>query len=322
MDNAPLISVIVPVYKTEQYLNKCISSITNQTYKNLEIILVDDGSPDRSGEICDIWAVKDSRIKVIHKRNNGGGAARNVALDIAQGQLIAFVDSDDYIAPDMYAHLYKLLEQGADIAECSYQNAWDDDVIFENTAWHQYLYNTDTAMALHIQDRAFRQLIWNKLYRQVIIGDIRFPEGKKIDDEFFTYRVLGNARKLIQSDKICYAYRQQKDSVMHSMSSTARLQAVEAKVQRQAYVERKFPALTALNLRNLWFSCLYQGQLALREMDQIEAKQVVHYLSMVLNKYPMNDLTGCTAKERFWLLLAEISFDMTCRLRNWMKVGL
>ena len=98
------ISVIVPVYKVEPYLDKCISSIVNQTYKNLEIILVDDGSPDNCPAMCDAWAEKDSRIRVLHQRNQGGGAARNAGLDLASGSLIAFVDSDDYIVPDMYAH--------------------------------------------------------------------------------------------------------------------------------------------------------------------------------------------------------------------------
>ena len=99
--NLPLISVIVPVYKVEKYLDRCVQSIVDQTYKNLEIILVDDGSPDNCPAMCDAWAEKDHRIKVIHQQNAGGGAARNAALDIAQGDLIAFADSDDYLAPDM-----------------------------------------------------------------------------------------------------------------------------------------------------------------------------------------------------------------------------
>ena len=126
----PLISVIVPVYKVEPYLDKCISSIVNQTYKNLEIILVDDGSPDNCPAMCDAWAEKDSRIRVLHQRNQGGGAARNAGLDLTSGSLIAFVDSDDYIAPVMYAHLYELLKSGADIAECSYVEVAGNDAVF------------------------------------------------------------------------------------------------------------------------------------------------------------------------------------------------
>ena len=152
----PLISVIVPVYKVESYLDKCISSIANQTYTNMEIILVDDGSPDNCPAMCDAWAERDSRIRVIHQKNQGGGAARNAGLDFASGSLIAFVDSDDYIAPDMYAHLYELLKSGADIAECSYVEVAGNDAVFA-CGYETRSYTAQEAMAEHIQDRVFRQ---------------------------------------------------------------------------------------------------------------------------------------------------------------------
>lgn len=173
------ISVIVPVYKVEPYLDKCISSIVNQTYKNLEIILVDDGSPDNCPAMCDAWAEKDSRIRVLHQRNQGGGAARNAGLDLASGSLIAFVDSDDYIVPDMYAHLYTLLEQSVDIAECSYVEVVGDDAVFA-CGYETHSYTVQEAMEEHIRDRVFRQLIWNKLYRRHVMDGIRFPTDKRL----------------------------------------------------------------------------------------------------------------------------------------------
>lgn len=316
-----LISVIVPVYKAEAYLDKCISSIVGQTYANLEIILVDDGSPDQSGEICDAWAGKDRRIRVIHQANAGGGAARNAALDAAKGELIAFVDSDDYLAADMYEHLCGLLEQGADIAECGHVNVFDDHALFDCGDADSRAYTAQEAMAAHIQDRIFRQLIWNKLYRREVIGNIRFPVGKKIDDEFFTYQVLGCAKTLIRSEKIGYAYRQQEASVMHSMGARKRLQAVEAKVQRHAYIEKRFPDLAALSLKNLWLTCIYLGQLALREMDGDEANKTMTYLRDILGRHPYG-MKDCTAKESVWLSLARFSLRGVCRLRNALKIGL
>ncbi len=321
MCNIPLISVIVPVYKVEAYLDKCISSITGQTYTNLEIILVDDGSPDRSGAICNEWAAKDRRIRVIHQENAGGGAARNTALDVAQGELITFVDSDDYVAPDMYEHLYGLLEQGADIAECGYVNVFDDDHSFDHCDTHVCTFTAQEAMAEHIRDRIFRQLIWNKLYRREVVGDIRFPVGTKIDDEFFTYQVLGSAKMLTRSEKICYAYRQQAASVMHSMSVQQRLQAVEAKQQRHDYITTHFPSLTVLSLKALWFTCIYQGQLSMQEMEPAEAHRAVDDLCYVLRNYPCA-LRCCTAKEKLWLSLARISLRGVCQLRNFLKIGL
>lgn len=321
MENLPLISVIVPVYKVEAYLNKCISSITGQTYANLEIILVDDGSPDRSGAICDVWAAKDQRIRVIHKENAGAGAARNAALDAAGGDIIAFVDSDDYLAPDMFEYLYRLLEQGADIAECGYADVLDDDASFDCGDAAIRTYTAEKAMAEHIQDRIFRQLIWNKLYRREVVGGIRFPVGKKIDDEFFTYQVLGNARTLIRSEKICYAYRQQQSSVMHSMGAQKRLQAVEAKVQRHSYIEQRYPDLTDLSLKNLWFTCIYQGQLSLREMNREAAGETMEYLRRVLREHPCR-LKNSTVKEKIWLSLASVSLRGACGIRNRLGIGL
>ena len=321
MENLPLISVIVPVYNVEKYLDRCIESVVNQTYKNLEIILVDDGSPDRSGEICDKWAAQDERIRVIHKKNAGGAAARNVAMDIAKGKLIAFVDSDDYIAADMYEHLRKLIATGADIAECGHIDVWDSNATFSSEYDGVQVYTAEEAMVEHINDRIFRQLIWNKIYRREVIGDIRFPVGKKIDDEFFTYQVLGNAGTLIRSEKIGYAYRQQESSVMHTVSADKRLQAVEAKIQRHNYIRNHFPKLIDLSLKELWFTCMYQGQLSLRCADPQTQRSTLAYLRHVLCEYPFH-LVGCTTKEKMWLAALRISFTRVCALRNMLKIGL
>ena len=118
MKEMPLISVILPVYRVEKYLDRCLQSITGQTYRNLEIILVDDGSPDNSGAICDAWAEKDDRIRVIHKQNAGAGAARNTGLAVATGEIISMIDSDDYLEIHMYEHLMDLMTEDVDIAEC------------------------------------------------------------------------------------------------------------------------------------------------------------------------------------------------------------
>ena len=316
----PLISVIVPVYKVEPYLDKCISSIVNQTYTNLEIILVDDGSPDNCPAMCDAWAEKDSRIRVLHQRNQGGGAARNAGLDLASGSLIAFVDSDDYIVPDMYAHLYTLLEQSVDIAECSYVEVAGNDAVFA-CGYETRSYTAQEAMAEHIRDRVFRQLIWNKLYRRHVMDGIRFPTDKKIDDEFFTYRVLGNANALIHSTKVCYAYRQQSESVTHSMPISKRIQAVEAKTQRHTYIKNHFPELTDLSARDLWFTCIYQGQLALRELPLTESRSTMLYLEKTLANIPLRSRAG-GLKEFVWLTMANINFLKTCKIRNALGIGL
>ena len=162
-----LISIVVPVYKVEPYLDKCISSIVNQTYKNLEIILVDDGSPDNCPAMCDAWAEKDNRIRVIHKPNGGLSDARNAGMYVATGELMAFVDSDDWIAPDMYEQLYRrLTEDGSDIAACGVQMVWGDNTLPRMlTRPGNRILSRDEAMQAIIEETWLKQPVWYKLYK-------------------------------------------------------------------------------------------------------------------------------------------------------------
>lgn len=303
MENLPLISIVVPVYKVEKYLDRCIQSMTEQTYTNLEIILVVDGSPDKSSAICDAWAAKDSRVSVIHKENGGAGRARNDALDRAKGELIGFVDSDDYIAPDMYETLYALLQQGADIAECGYMTTEDDHTVFDE-AGDVTFYTAEEAMDCNIQDTVFRQLIWNKLYRREVVGDIRFPVGRKIDDEFFTYRVLGNAKRLALTTKRCYAYRQQPNSVMHQKNPVKAMEGIQAKQERLAYIQKNFPNLENQAKQELLMACVYAMQTYRKERTGQEKKQAMKELRAVIDGLGQLDLYGIPSGKRKLLMQA------------------
>ena len=316
-----LVSVIVPVYKTEKYLNHCINSIVGQTYNNLEIILVDDGSPDRCPAICDLWKEKDERIKVFHQVNAGGGQARNLALDKSKGKFVIFVDSDDYIAPFMIEFLYKQFQDDVDIVECGYCITHNDNAEFdeESEGYRWESFGAEEAVLENIKDRMFRQIIWNKMYRKSVVGDVRFPVRKNIDDEFWTYQVLGNARKVIYTNKVLYAYRQQENSVMHSLNAVRRFQALEAKLQRHEYICKYMPALKNESICNIWFTCLYQGQLLLINSN----KDIWKELTEILKKYPIrNYLNSMSGKEKIWMSLADKSFYWTCYIRNLFKIGL
>lgn len=316
-----LISIIVPVYNVEKYLDRCIQSIVEQTYRNLEIILVDDGSTDGSEKICDSWAVKDNRIRVIRQNNMGGGAARNAALDVAKGDFIAFVDSDDYISADMYEYLYSLLEKGFDIAECSYVQVNGDSETFGQGKEELIACDAEEAMRYHIQDTIFRQVIWNKLYRRSVIEDIRFPVGTKIDDEYFTYRVIGDSSRLIHSEKVCYAYRQHGASVMHSVSLNRCLQSIESRYNRYNYIKEKFPQLKDYCLNNLWGTCIYQLQLGNLKLDKEDRKALYAYVKNVTSKKTIS-LKDVSVKEKIWLIMAKISLPLTCWVRNKLGIGL
>lgn len=317
------ISVIVPVYKVEAYLDKCVSSIVNQTYTNLEIILVDDGSPDSCPTMCDAWVEKDSRIRVIHKTNGGLSDARNAGMAVATGELMAFVDSDDWIAPDMYEYLYqRLAEDNSDIAACGVQMVWEDKTPSRMlTQEGNCVLNQEEAMRAIIEESWLKQPVWYKLYKTALVRDILFPVEKYHEDVFWSYQAVGKAQKVSVSDHIGYYYLQRGGSIMGAGYSLKRLDAVEAKVQRCTYIQECFPALSPLAVKDLWLACIYQGQLAMRTLGKAEAEKILAYFENLVETHPLQ-MEGCSLKERLWLNMAKSSLAVACRIRNVLKIEL
>ena len=216
-----LISVVIPVYNVAEYLPQCLETVCGQTYKELEILLVDDGSTDRSGEICDEWALKDDRIKVIHKKNGGVSSARNEGLEAASGPLIGFVDSNDWLEPVMYEKLAAALREtpGADIAVCGFVDyPYGIDVpVPKGLKPHPPCGIVDTVIALFERGGYFTSL-WNKLFRRSAV----FPEGRRIpfeadlsfgEDEVWLARVLGGCRRTVFVPEALYHWRPRAGSV-------------------------------------------------------------------------------------------------------------
>jgi glycosyltransferase involved in cell wall biosynthesis len=228
----PKISVIVPIYNVEIYLVKCIESIINQTYSNLEIILVDDGSPDNCGEICNYYATKDNRIKVIHKENGGLSDARNVGLDFANGEYINFIDPDDYIHEKFYDTLINLaISHNADIAQCDFLKVYENGSTNTDMALNErisVLNNIEALNNLFNDYYVTTTVVWNKLYRKELFTDIRFPKGKINEDEFTTFKVLFNSEKVVTTSKPLYYYLQRSNSIMGEKFNTKRLDYLEA----------------------------------------------------------------------------------------------
>lgn len=193
----PLISVIVPIYKVEPYIHRCVDSILNQTYSNLEIILVDDGSPDNCGKICDEYAKKDYRIVVIHRENGGLSAARNSGLDICNGEYIGFVDSDDFICPEMYEQLYNdIVKYGTKLAFC-HTNVYRNGIIIPK----DYGEGSECFTKEYVMRRALTESIWwsawTKLYHRSLFNNIRFPEGKTNEDLAIMMRIYDQCDKIV-----------------------------------------------------------------------------------------------------------------------------
>ena len=208
------ISVIIPVYNVEPFLPQCLDSVIRQDYPDLEILVVDDGSTDLSGRICDEYACRDPRIRVIHQTNQGAGAAKNAGLRAASGTFLAFVDSDDFLEPQAYRYMLETMcSEGADMAQFSfrdvYRNRTEDQLL---PPGRQVVEGKDY-LARFPKDWSCA-LLWNKLYRRKLFDGVFFPEGRKIDDEFFTYQALLKPCRVVLDDKIVYNYRKRASSVM------------------------------------------------------------------------------------------------------------
>lgn len=225
-----LISIIVPVYNVEKYLPQCINSLINQTYKNLEIILVDDGSLDDSGKICDEFSKRDSRIIVIHKQNNGLSSARNAGLEIARGDYIGFVDSDDWLDENMYEILFKLIKDNdSDISCCRFfKTANSDEKIpaVDNETIQSFT-NIEGLNNFYTDLYVQTVVAWNKLYKRNLFNNVVYPVGKIHEDEGTTYKLFYKANKITYINRPLYYYRSTPNSITTRKFNKKRLDIID-----------------------------------------------------------------------------------------------
>lgn len=254
-----MISIIVPVYQVKAYVGECVESLLAQTYANLEILLVDDGSTDGSGEACAAYAFRDNRVRVIHQENQGLSAARNTGLDQAKGEYVAFVDSDDAVMPDYIETLYELLcRYQADIAACGFvrgemekirETAGSDDSIRE------LCMNSEQMLRQwHGKYKKWETVAWNKLYRKKILDGmpgtaIRFPIGRRHEDVLTSHLIVANASRIVLTTRTLYLYRFRRDSITtQAMTAEQRKQNLCAQRERLAFFKEKRYWRAYLNL--------------------------------------------------------------------------
>ena len=270
MSSNELVSVIVPVYNVEDYLKKCVDSIINQTYTNLEIILVDDGSPDNCEKICDEYLNIDSRIRVIHKKNGGLSSARNAGLDIAKGKYISFIDSDDYIKENFIEAL-KTSIRDAEIAICGITNVLEDGEVCldieESPIKDERLSSLEALKKLATPNYFYYVTACNKLYLRSLFDDIRFEEGKINEDEYIVHKLFEKSNKIVTiSDKL-YFYLQRDSSITHSLFKIGKLDAVYAFIDR-AQLFKKVGLIEEskfVTLQSYWLLVKYIGGLNLHK---------------------------------------------------------
>lgn len=239
-----MISVIIPIYNTEKYLKRCIDSIVNQTYKDLEIILVDDGSLDNSRLICEEYVKKDKRVKYYWKENDGQATARNYALDIAKGDWISFIDSDDWIELDMYETMIKAAkENDCDIAICGWFRNHGFKQVGQPCPNEQILYNNEELMENYLNNKYIDTAVWNKIYKKDLWKKVRFPKMRAREDVAILYYVLSLSKKAIHIADRKYIQYVRPGSTERSGFSLSKMDIIDITKEQQKFILEKYPNL-------------------------------------------------------------------------------
>lgn len=271
------ISVIVPIYKVEKYLCKCVDSIINQTYKNLEIILVDDGSPDNCPQICDDYAKKDSRIKVVHKENGGLSDARNAGMKVATGEYVSFIDSDDFIDESFIECLHSaILDADVKLSACDYRLYYDGDDLAKSDVKASVCVETaEEAINDILNNRKIRAVAWNKMFHKDLLKGELFPVGKYHEDEFFSYRIIHKAQKIAYVDSKLYYYLQRQGSIMASFN-IKHLDVLDAGLERLVLLNEYYPSLCKCDKLIFCAECVQLYREALKsKCDKKKVKKII-----------------------------------------------
>lgn len=315
MKKEALISIIIPVYNVEKYLEKCIYSIVHQTYTNVEIILVDDGSEDQSAEICDAWGKKDPRIKVIHKVNGGLSDARNAGLKIAEGEYIGFVDGDDYIERDMYETLIKNMnDKGADLSICNCERVDENGKKILNSSsqiGNQVLTSQEALQKLYEENGWCYVTVWNKLYSRKSLSGIEFPKGKIHEDEFVIHEIFYNCERIVCTNEKKYYYVQHMNSIMSNRNGVKHLDAVEALINRFHFFQKH--NLKSYNLETLEFLktvyCKYRNESTKIILNK-EPRDRIKEIDKIFRKTYFGNIKEIKVKDKLKYRFPSLFFGM------------
>lgn len=232
------VSIIIPVYNSEQFLTECIDSVVSQTYKNISLILIDDGSTDSSGKICDSYASSDPRVRVIHTENQGASQARNTGISESDCDYVCFVDSDDYVAPDYIEYLLNLLEENkADISVCQREGARRK--IKENKVFT----DNQSCMSAFVKTGEIDSVVWGKLYKRHLFDGVFFPAGKRYEDEFTIYKLIAKVNRIAVGSEAKYHYRKNGNSFMNRSFSEKDFEWIEAMQEQKEFIAQNYPGL-------------------------------------------------------------------------------
>ena len=311
----PKVSVIIPVYRAEKFIHECIGSVLNQTHTDLELILVDDGSPDNSGAICDEYALKDNRIKVFHQQNGGVCAARNKGLDMATGDYILFLDSDDYMPKDALETLYNDATQNdADIAIgrmfCNTESAEFDNNL--------QVWTGTEALIKASEDHPALYGCWSKLFKRELVEDVRFVEGRKVhEDGYFLFLTLIKLPTITVRNKCTYIYRNNPDSASHEAFSEKYFDVLYFFNEKKKIVDEQFPELSEKFNNKLVKAHITMLHLFCKTKEKKYNKDVKNSIKMV-RKYSKYFVPAVPGEKKFFLIVKYGGYPLFRRL-YWIK---
>lgn len=279
----PIISIIVPIYNVGKYLPKCIESILNQTFKNFELILVNDGSTDNSGVVCDDYEKKDTRIKIIHKSNGGVSSARNAGLYVAKGEYIGFVDPDDYIDKNMYEKLYRLcIDNNSDIAICRFNREINGKIQNKESTEEIIELNNMEAMNELFKGNLYRFSLCNKLFSKKCFNDVLFPEERIHEDLSTTYKLFANSKKAVYINYCGYIYVRRENSILTSTYNEKRLQAFIAWDEIIEFIDKNYYEIIEQVIATFTYWCVDNILYILNQVNNSKKKN--NYLN-IIQKY-------------------------------------
>ncbi|MFG6149943.1 glycosyltransferase family 2 protein [Halobacillus sp. B23F22_1] len=324
----PEISIIVPVYKVEKYLEKCIDSILSQTFKNFELILVNDGSPDNCGKICEYYKQKDSRVNVIHKENGGISDARNMGLNYATGNYIGFVDSDDYLLTNMYEVMYNTaIKNGSDIVVCDFFKLNEDENDVSKCEDRDSpiinLTNYEALEKIYTEIPETFVVVWNKLFKKEIFKEVKFDKSKIYEDEFITHKLLLEAKKVTYIRKKLYNYLIREGSIVNSPYNVSKLDKVFA-LNERVNLFRRLRNKKILHLSEIRYTDLLFWNYFVTEDNILNSNKELKILKKTFNR----NLPGLLAnpffsiKQKVFFIIFFVKpklFKLLIKLTNGLK---
>lgn len=321
-----LISVIVPIYKVEKYLKKCVESILEQTYSNLDIILVDDGSPDNCGDIMEKFRKKDERIRTIHQKNGGLSDARNSGIKIAKGKYIVCIDSDDWIEKNMIEVLYKdIIKTNSDISVCEFVEEDDFQNILSTKKYNNEIieFNSKEALKSLIKQDILTNHAWNKLYKASLFEGIEYPKGQLMEDVSTTYKLFEKANKIVYQNTSLYHYIQRGTSILGNITEKRINDQEFAFFDRNKYLMEKYSEFKEIieldnmyNVKTLYFLAVFGGY-----KNLYNSKKYVEYYAKYKKIYKENKKNPENKGDKSLQLFYEnrISYKMYVKLKRKIK---